>query len=1453
MKRNILIISVLLVLLLSGLVSAQLDVKEKIKEQGKIRAIVIIKENVQKISPQIQKSKNLRLSRYSKSNKDIAISTVKKDIDKFVDLPLINGFSGIITKEILNDLEKSGVDFEIYEDIQIQLNPIEKTTLQTSISTEVIGANYSWDTLNYTGRNITIGIIDSGIDYTHESLGNCNIKIVNNTGNVIFLNETEIEIVNSTEVYNNDTIESDHNYSNNHHYQWNITMPGFTNISLHFDTIYLETFYNYNPWDVLYIKYPNGTKIANYSGQKTDIWTPHAQGDTIIIDWTTDPNENDYGILVDAVLNGTSSTSYNWSNCNKVVGGYDFINLDEDPYDDHYHGTHVAGIIGGNGTIKGVAPDSKLYALKACERNGGCDSSSIISALQWAVDNNLDLVSMSLGGPANSRSELNSGSSTMSVAVDNAVNAGLIIVVSSGNSGPGQSTTSYPGDAKKVITVGAMDDKRTESYGDDSMASFSNRGPSAFGRLDPELVAPGVDITSTSPGNATRTLDGTSMSAPHVTGAIALLKEKYPNLSPILARAVIMQNTKNMSGKVFDKGTGLVYIKNALENNLYALINATNSYGRFETTDRWEFIADITGKNSANITVYNNNSYPINFTFAFDSFENKDNSFSLNISDFELLNNVSVNASNSETFTINYSISNYSSTYPATYAGLLRLYGNTSNNLTIPIVITIPITSQYNNTKTVNYEEVDGDDEIGDGEHALYLYKQSENSENNISFNWGSILDKYYLGIYNQSGSNLERNIVSGINEKMFSTITSSTDSYRWLSIYTYNVSVPDTILLNITNNVTNFPPEIINITNNNNDTNLTFIRGDSVILKINYEDLENDSVNISINNSVYEIQSNSNNTAIFIWNSSTSCLNNHTILINASDEYGYSSITREINITNAANYPPIILSLPDNNPVANIGENYSFNISSCDVNNNNISYFWYVNGTLNSTNENFTFNVSLFSGRYLNITSIVSNNISNTTNEWTLYKNNPVSFSGTINSRSWDEGSSEDDAFNISTYFSDLDNDSITYTLNNRSSLTMSVADDGYVSFDSPNSYFGVRTVWITANDSYSTANSNIFTLTVEEDTTSTSSSSSTNNDLGGSSSGSSSVQSYYSEIFSSVSGKLSIKPNLETVSISGLEINFKNEKANVKITLKDLELKDQPDFVSKFKLKNYKTLEITHDNFVDSDIDSVKINFKVPSSLILSEGLSRNDIKLFRYNNDAWKELSTKFLKVEDSYYYFQANSPGLSTFIIGYEEKPKEKKEIQKINETSINTVETNKTNETNFNINNESINSTSSFQLDQELTFILGGLILVILIIFGIVLFSHNKSKNKNKVPTTYSEKNKNLKQTNEQNQEIPNHLVIPANHIKSKNNNNNNNNNKKPNNNSKIQNNNSRNYVFSEDAYTYSIRRRFAEKLKKQKETISTKMKSIISPERRKKILEKRHSKDKNEHERIKIE
>ena len=275
--------------------------------------------------------------------------------------------------------------------------------------------------------------------------------------------------------------------------------------------------------------------------------------------------------------------------------------------DGYGHGTHVAGIIGGNGysssdsrsfrRFQGLSRKSTLVSIKALADDGTGYTSDIIAAIDWAVANkavyNIRVLNLSLGHPVFESYTTD----PLCRAVRKAWQAGIVVVVAAGNDGQvgsGFGTITSPGNDPMVITVGAMDDRGTASTSDDVLAPYSSKGPSLIDFVaKPDLVAPGTYIQSLrttgsyldtayhdwtlklrdykdDPSSADKdglyyTLSGTSMAAPMVAATAALMIQKEPTLNPDSVKARLMISAAKDVALVFETGAGSLNIDAALK------------------------------------------------------------------------------------------------------------------------------------------------------------------------------------------------------------------------------------------------------------------------------------------------------------------------------------------------------------------------------------------------------------------------------------------------------------------------------------------------------------------------------------------------------------------------------------------------------------------------------------------------------------------------------------------------------------------------------------------------------------------------------------------------------------------------------------------------------------------------------------------------------------------------
>ena len=220
--------------------------------------------------------------------------------------------------------------------------------------------------------------------------------------------------------------------------------------------------------------------------------------------WSAKAGATGAGVRVAVIDSGLEPTAD--LDMKRIAGFYDFTKggVSAAPYDDYGHGTHVAGLIAGNGAnsnglYSGVAPSAKILAFKVLDGTGAGYTSNVIQAIDFIITNqkilNINIINLSLGHPI-----FESAATDPLVAeVNKAVQAGIIVVVAAGNYGKNQSTglpgyggITSPGNAPSAITVGAVDIHATVGRGDDTVPVYSSRGPTWYDAYaKPDLAAPG--------------------------------------------------------------------------------------------------------------------------------------------------------------------------------------------------------------------------------------------------------------------------------------------------------------------------------------------------------------------------------------------------------------------------------------------------------------------------------------------------------------------------------------------------------------------------------------------------------------------------------------------------------------------------------------------------------------------------------------------------------------------------------------------------------------------------------------------------------------------------------------------------------------------------------------------------------------------------------------------------
>lgn len=249
---------------------------------------------------------------------------------------------------------------------------------------------------------------------------------------------------------------------------------------------------------------------------------------------------------------------------NRLIKFVDFINEYNYPYDDNGHGTFVTGVLSGNGAISsqkycGIAPKSGIIALKSLKSDGQTQAYKVLEAMQWVYTNclkyNIRVVCMSFGStPLAQNDPLTMGANAL-------WQKGVVVVAAVGNDGPKASSVKSPGSSGRIITVGCADTRTNEI----KIADFSSRGP-IFDHIKPDLVAPGVEITSLS--NSTQfytTMSGTSVSTPFVAGVVALLLQQNPRLTPNEIKSILLASATHLPFEPNTCGAGIVDAKRSSE------------------------------------------------------------------------------------------------------------------------------------------------------------------------------------------------------------------------------------------------------------------------------------------------------------------------------------------------------------------------------------------------------------------------------------------------------------------------------------------------------------------------------------------------------------------------------------------------------------------------------------------------------------------------------------------------------------------------------------------------------------------------------------------------------------------------------------------------------------------------------------------------------------------------
>ena len=251
---------------------------------------------------------------------------------------------------------------------------------------------------------------------------------------------------------------------------------------------------------------------------------------------------------------------------NRIIGFADFVNGRKYVYDDNGHGSHVAGIIAGGGRssqgkYRGIAPKAALIGVKVLDNAGNGKIKNVIRGTDWIIKNkdyyNIRVVNISFGTRASVKQQVSvspedeTEEEELVEAVERMWDSGLIVVAAAGNNGPGNGSVTAPGISKKIITVGAFDDRKY----------FSGRGPTTECVIKPEVVVTGTNIIACSNRQGRySSKSGTSMAAPIVSGAVARMLGHNPYVTPKEVKIWMKSCCKKINIPYNQQGWGMLDI-----------------------------------------------------------------------------------------------------------------------------------------------------------------------------------------------------------------------------------------------------------------------------------------------------------------------------------------------------------------------------------------------------------------------------------------------------------------------------------------------------------------------------------------------------------------------------------------------------------------------------------------------------------------------------------------------------------------------------------------------------------------------------------------------------------------------------------------------------------------------------------------------------------------------------
>jgi len=1100
-----------------------------------------------------------------------------------------------------------------------------------------------------------------------------------------------------------------------------------------------------------------------------------------VIDTGVDYTHSDLG-------NCASTSNINDGSCAKVIGGYDFINNDQDPIDDFGHGTHVAGIVAStNITYRGIAPDANIIAIKSLGSDGTGSTQNVIEGIDWCVTNatlfNITVISMSLGGETLFTGHCDDSDLLTAAAIDTAIAKNISVIVAAGNDASTTGITT-PACIRNSTAVGWLEK-------DNTFHSDSNRNNLT------DLVAPGSSIVSLNDGGGLETLSGTSMAAPMVAGAFALMHQYFK----LTENKVVMPNETQR----YLNDTGKLIVDTGGSDLQFSRINifeAIKSLDNLAPTITFVNPTLANKSNSTNATFFINvtsNEVLVNATLEFNGtnetmagsglnwFKNKtldsgaylykvwgnDSSGNMGLSELRLIqiNNTapnitsffpstlvfSINEPNNQTFNITYNdldgdivkTSWYRNSTLVSTSSEFNFTGNLTSaafyNITVFVsdegdnsILTWNFTiNNTNQIPTVETARINSTDSLNRTNGTLSGFFTTSDPENDV------------ITVNETKWYNNTEEVVGLIN---LTTISSqnTTKGQNW----TFSVRVFDGFnfseWVNSTNlTIKNAAPEI-NITTDTVTVNET----QNVNITTNASDIDNDALTFTINDSRFTL-----NGIYFIWNTNLTDSGTHKVNITVNDTEDIDSKIVTVNVLDAfdsdndgnpdfndtdddndgqddtidyllGNFTDVTTNIPTLNITINSSDDFSKLY-------NETAFINISNGSVTLVEFNFTFNTT----NRLNLLNITINRSTNGNGRFSI---KGLDVSGEKIKKTIYLEKVNTTVKGVCILDEEADYTSISSACNATNEVLVNctgVPQNGITCTETGNRWKIENLTNTAGKESCRDIDGDGYGLACKSGTDCDDSDSSKTTDCSSGSSSSSGSGGGGSGGGGGGGGLAATSAGNEKIHFypsisSGNEIKINVNRENIAFTKtvftvnKDLEgvsitLRSLEENDTSNTIENaYQYVEVDIDGITDIDIGNVKIDFEVTNSWFTINNFDVETVVLNRYGN-GWKKLSTKKIRESINKTSYEATSPGFSLFAITAEISKIIKIE-NKMTKKAINETKKDETNAS---------SKTGAAISDIERTSLSIGIsVIVVTVIAGILvylLFFAVKGKNKEK--------------------------------------------------------------------------------------------------------------------------